>query len=89
MVVGTPETTKFPDRNTKDGSTVVSYAYSGEAPVVLWKVEGGGHGPPTRAWRPWVSLEGTNRDINSFREAFAFLHNFARRETGEIVEVAP
>jgi len=89
-VTGNPEIVNLHDRNTKDGSTVVSCTYSGEAPVVFWKLDGGGHGVPTAGWRPWVRfMQGTNRDINSLPEAFKFLHRFARKDSGQIIELAP
>ncbi len=82
-----PTTTAYPDRNPKDGSTVVRYDFQGGAAVAFLKVEGGDHSVPITRSALWVTPT-NNRDTDAIQLAFDFLLQF-RRDGDRILKGLP
>ncbi|MCC6232079.1 MAG: alpha/beta fold hydrolase, partial [Verrucomicrobiales bacterium] len=78
-----PRITPRPNPSTEDHSQVTEYEYSGDAEVVVVKVEGADHSVPTPHFRPWNG-PGTNRDIEAVPEALEFLFRFHQAPNGNV-----
>jgi polyhydroxybutyrate depolymerase len=71
---GAPVVTRLPDLDTSDGSTVerTSWSAPGKRTVVLYRIEGGGHGVPNPGTRLPRVLGHGNRDIHAANEIWDF-----------------
>jgi polyhydroxybutyrate depolymerase len=71
-----PTLSVLPDRDPGDGSRVEKYVHSGSAPVLLYKVLGGGHTAPSLSQRYSAQtlrvLGAQNADIEMAEEVWAF-----------------
>lgn len=60
------------DRDTSDGGPAVEHVYAGTAPVIWWRLDGGGHKVPSLSVRQDADTAPQNRDIEFAEEAWAF-----------------
>ncbi|MGE4012687.1 MAG: PHB depolymerase family esterase, partial [Alphaproteobacteria bacterium] len=76
-----PSTTDLPDVDPADQTRVVRLEWTGcRAPVVLYRIDGGGHTWPGRAqYLPQFMVGKVSRDIDGTEVAWAFLKAQARR----------
>ena len=74
---GAPRVTHLPDRDPGDGSTVTRSLWSapGKHSVVLYTIQGGGHGLPHPATYGRRLLGHTNRDIHAADEIWEFFRS--------------
>lgn len=86
---GERQTMPLPDRDRKDGSTVLAQQYNrckSGAPVVLIAIEGGGHLPPGAEVRARFLVEGilgkANRDISAADVTWKFFRRFPQGTAG-------
>ncbi len=77
-----PTVYRFPDRDPRDGSTVVRYTYAhgvGGTQVVLYRIEGGGHAAPSIAQQYSRLFERRfgrqNHDIEMVQEVWQFFRD--------------
>jgi polyhydroxybutyrate depolymerase len=75
---GAPSSQSLADTDPGDGSTVVrqTYASCTGAPLVYFRVDGGGHNMPSRAYPSGVGSQ--NRDIEGADEIWLVLRNYRR-----------
>ena len=74
---GAPQVTQFPDRDPEDGSTVERSSWSapGKRRVVLYTIQGGGHGAPHPAVYGRRLLGHSNRDVHAANEIWDFFQS--------------
>ena len=84
-ITAKPQITEFPDRVTKDHSTVVRYRYANaanEPAVVLYEVRGGGHTEPSLTehyrWLYKRIVGPQNKDIEMADEVWQFFQPYRR-----------
>jgi polyhydroxybutyrate depolymerase len=79
-----PDTTRIPDENTKDGSSVLRIFYPGQSPVVFYLVEGGGHHWPQATFDANLfysePLGNFNKDLNTNQAIWDFVSQFSSDE---------
>jgi polyhydroxybutyrate depolymerase len=79
----TPAVGSLPDTDRGDGSTITTRTWSGcnaNAPVVFWKVEGGGHTwPGERKSLPRFLVGSTNNDVDATAEIWKFFASLPPR----------
>ncbi|HTG33084.1 MAG TPA: PHB depolymerase family esterase [Thermoanaerobaculia bacterium] len=74
---GAPRVTRFPDRDSGDGSTAERSSWSapGKRHVALYTIKGGGHNCPHPALRGPRLLGNSNRDIHAANEIWEFFQS--------------
>lgn len=82
---GEPAREKLPDLDPKDGTRVERETWEGAAPVIRYRVEGGGHTwPGGTQYLPKFAIGRTSKDMDAADVIFAFFKEQRRRPARRI-----